>query len=1070
MSREPAQLAGLSEYIENPGRLGERVESAHVPSVPYESPASARAATDRLTEPEDRWAESEYCRLLNGEWSFHWAERPADLPDRLDTAAGWDTVSVPSVWQLEGYGRPIYRNHALTWERIPEVDDEPDPPAVPDEFNPVGTYRRTVDVPDSWGGDRRSFLHFEGVKSAFFVWIDGAYVGYDQGSMTPSEFDVTDHFDAGEEHTITVQVFRFSDGSYLETQDMLRFSGIFRSVYCYSKPAVHLRDWFVRTDFDDAYEDTTLTVDAELGVSGERGGDGPTGGGSARWTVVGTLYDEDGEAVIAFDAPVVPRDGAETTLSTEVESPAKWSAEHPALYDLVLELRGPDGTVREAVPERVGFREFTIEDGRVLVNGDPVTFRGVNRHEHDPETGRTVSFERTLEEFRALKRQNVNAVRTSHYPNDLPVYELASELGLYVVDEANVETHFNMNFVNERPEFHRAFVRRFERMLEHHKNVPAIVAWSTSNEAGEGPAHEEMADFARKRDGTRFVYHQGSGDAPYEQFHESMTGTAPFTDVSGPRYPVPHTLAQHSAVEDRPLVMGEYAHALCNSLGLQDAFWELIRGVDGLQGGFVWEWANQTLAGEVVPGANNGEWWFDDDPFLLDGTVFSDMTLQPEVRQLKKSHQPFSFDAVALREGALTVTNHHDCTNLSAYKTTWEVTVDGEVTQSGTLDLDVPPSHTRGVSVPFDQPEPGPGSESHLTVRVRLAEETDWAAAGHEVGFEQFALPFESEGRPSLAATAKSPVTVEETVDAVELTGERFAYHFDAERGTFAELRYDGRTVATDGPLFGAYRAPIANEDDIDSETEWGYDNASEWAALGLDALAHDVVEYDVERRAPEWVRLTVETLVRNPDGDALFAVTYHHDVFGTGAVATAVDAVPTDGLRESLSTWLPRLGVQYDLPASLSRFEWFGRGPEETYPDRKTGSVVGRYAGTVDEQFVPYRLPSDNGNKTDVRWASATGDDAGLLAYGDCPLNVRLDQYENLAEASRLADLVPMDGTRLFLDSDVAGVGGTPVKPLPEHRVDPEPTAYEVVLRPFDPDASDPAWLAGRFSPADSR
>ncbi|WP_415380142.1 glycoside hydrolase family 2 TIM barrel-domain containing protein [Halosimplex sp. TS25] len=1065
MSREPAQLAGLSEYIENPDRLGENVEPAHVPSVPYESTASARAATGRLTEPKARWAESEYFRSLNGEWSFRWAERPADLPERLGPDVDWEHLSVPSVWQLEGYDRPIYRNHALTWERLPEVDDEPEPPAVPDEFNPVGTYRRTVDVPASWSGDRRTYLHFEGVKSAFFVWIDGAYVGYDQGSMTPSEFDVTDDVEAGEEHALTVQVFRFSDGSYLETQDMLRFSGIFRSAYCYSKPAVHLRDWFVRTDFDDAYDDATLTVDAELGVSGKRDGNRPSNGEAAEeWTVEGRLYDEGGDEVTAFDATVVPANGTETTLRTEVESPAKWSAEHPALYDLVLTLRGPDGTVREAVPERVGFREFAVEDGQILVNGNPVTVRGVNRHEHDPETGRSVSFERTLEDLRTLKRQNVNAVRTAHYPNDLPVYELASELGLYVVDEANVETHFNMNFVNERPAFHRAFVRRFERMVEHHKNVPAIVAWSTSNEAGEGPAHEEMAEYARERDGTRFVYHQGSGDAPYEQFHDSMTGTAPFTDVSGPRYPVPHTLAQHSAVEDRPLVMGEYAHALCNSLGLQDAFWELIREVDGLQGGFVWEWANQTLAGEVVPDADDGEWWFDDDPFLLDGTVFSDLTLQPEVRQLKKSHQPFSVDAVALRAGALTVTNRHDCTNLAAYETTWEVTVDGEVVQSGTLDLDVPPSHTRGVYVPFDRPELAPGSESHLTIRVRLARDTDWATAGHEVGFEQFALPFESETPPSIAATAESPVTVEETADSVEFTGERFAYRFDAERGTFDELRYDGATVATDGPLFGAHRAPIANEDDIDSETEWGYDNASEWEALGLDALTHEAVEYDVERRGSEWVRLAVETLARNPEGDALFAVTYRHDIFGTGALATTVDVAPTDALRDSLTTWLPRLGVQYDLPASLSRVEWFGRGPEETYPDRKTGSEVGRYAGTVDEQFVPYRLPSDNGNKTDVRWASVESDDVGLLAYGDRPLNVRFDQYENLAGASRLDDLTPRDGARLFLDVDVAGVGGTPVKPLSEHRIDPEPTSYSVVLRPFDPTTADPAALAGRF------
>ncbi|WP_436923918.1 glycoside hydrolase family 2 TIM barrel-domain containing protein [Halosimplex amylolyticum] len=1055
MTRTPARETGVADFIENPAQLGENVEPTHAPSIPYASAGAALAAADRLTEPEQRWAESTYCRLLNGEWSFRWAKRPADLPDRLGGDADWDTIPVPSVWQLEGYDRPIYRNHELTWARIPEVDDEPEAPGVPEAFNPVGTYRRTVEVPEEWDGDRRSLLHFEGVKSAFFVWIDGEYVGYDQGSMTPSEFDVTDAVTPGEEHELTVQVFRFSDGSYLETQDMIRFSGIFRSVYLYSKPAVHLRDWFVRTTFDDSYDDATLAVDAEVAA--------PIDASAEDYAIVGHLSDQDGAEVVTFEATVAATDGAETTLETTVESPDQWSAEQPDLYDLVLELRDSAGTVREAVYERVGFREVTVDDGTVLVNGEAVSFRGVNRHEHDPETGRTVPFERTLEELRMLKRNNVNAIRASHYPNDLEVYELAAELGFYVVDEANVETHFNMNFVNERPEFHRSFVERFERMVDHHKNCPAVVAWSTSNEGGTGEAHREMAAYAREADGTRLVYHQGDGAAPYDEFHESMTGTAPFTDVSGPRYPVPYTLTQHNAMDDRPLVMGEYGHALCNSLGLQDAFWDLVRSVDGIQGGFVWEWANQTLDGSVVPGGTPGEWWFDDDPFLLDGTIFSDGTEQPEVRQLKKSQQPVAFEAVDLAEGALTVANHYDFTTLSAFETGWEVTVDGEVAQSGTLDLAVAPGHTRGVLVPFDEPALDPGSVAHLTVRVRLADATDWAPAGHEVAFEQFELPFEAPDPEPLAAS-DAGVTVERSDAGVSLSGPRFCHRFDTDRGVFAELQYDGERVAGDGPVFGAFRAPVANEGTIDSETEWGYDNETEWRALGLDALSQAATDHAVERLADGRVRLTARTALRNPDGDALFEVTYRHDVFDDGSVATAVDADPTDALTDSLDSWLPRLGVQFALPPALSEFEWFGRGPEETYPDRKTGCEVGRHAGTVDEQFVPYRFPSDNGNKTDVHWASVAGEDVGLVAYGDRPLHARLDQYENLADATRLDELVSADGATLFLDDAVSGVGGTPVRPLPEYRVAPERTTYTVVVRPYDATECDPADLAGRF------
>jgi len=1056
VSQKPAQPSGLSRYIENPTLIGENVEPTHVPTVPYESTDEARATFDRLTEPETRWAKSPYYRSLNGEWTFQWAECPADLPTALDGDADWDTIEVPGVWQLSGYDRPIYRNHALTWERIPEIDGEPDAPNVPEAFNPVGTYRREIEVPADWGGDRHTFLHFEGVKSAFFVWIDGEYVGYDQGSMTPSEFDVSEVLEPGSSHTLTVQVFRFSDGSYLETQDMLRFSGIFRSVFLYSKPAVHVQDYRVTTSLDDADEDATLTVDAQLGGAVDD---------AEQWTLVGRLFDDAGAPVATFETATRPSDAADPSLDTTVDDPATWSDEHPTLYDLFLELHDPDGEVVEAIPERVGFREYAIEDGQVLINGDPITVRGMNRHEHDPETGRTVSFERTREELQQLKRHNVNAIRTAHYPNDLEVYELADELGLYVVDEANVETHFNMNFVNERPDFHRSFVRRFEQMVEHHKNFASIFAWSTSNEAGEGSAHEEMADYVREHDDTRFVYHQGDGDSPYDRYHESMTGTAPFADISGPRYPVPHTLVQHSAVEDRPLIMGEYAHALCNSLGLQDAFWDLVREVDGLQGGFVWEWTNQTLAGDVVPGGTPGEWWFDDDPFLLDGVAFSDLTPQPELRQIKKTQQPFSFEAVAPAEGVLTVTNDHTITNLSAFDVDWELSVDGEVVQSGRLNLDVSPGETRGIAVPFDEPTLPPESECHLTIRVCLAAETGWAPAGHEVGFEQFAVPIEPPASESVSRVATGQLTVEETETTVSISGDRFRYRFDRDRGLFQELSYDGAVVATDGPLFGAFRAPIANEGHMDSDTEWGYDNESEWRSLGLHALEQTVVSDTVEQTR-DTVRIAAETVLRNADGTTLFTVDFDYEIGRDGTITTAIDVVPTETLRDSLTTWLPRLGVQFDLPASATEFEWFGRGPEETYPDRKSGCPVGRYSGTVDEQFVPYRLPSDNGNKTDVRWASVADDEAGVLLAGDRPLNVRLDQYENLADATRLPELVAADETTVFADVAVAGVGGTPVKPLTQHRPQPDPVSFTLSVRPHDSTA-DPAVLARRTRPS---
>lgn len=1047
-SRPPDDVSTIYDYIENPAQLGEHVEPVHVPTVPFASASDAFEAYEPLTELESRWAASPYFRPLNGEWEFCWARSPADVPERLADASAWDTIGVPKPWQLAGYDRPIYRNHALTWEDIPELRDEPEPPAIPREFNPVGTYRRTLSVPEDWTG-RETRLHFEGVKSAFFVWVDGAYVGYDQGSMTPTEFDLSEAVEAGGEHTLTVQVVRFSDGSLLETQDMLRFSGIFRSVYLYSKPETHLRDYAVRTTLDDAYEDARLGVDADVALADRDG-----------VTLAARLYDPAGDVVFEREAAVEGDGDADVTA--DVRAPAKWSAESPTLYTLVLSLVDAAGETIEAIPQHVGFREYEIRDGCLCVNGRPLTLRGVNRHEHDPETGRTVPVERVREEFAVMKRHNVNAVRAAHYPNDPTMYALADELGLYVVDEANVETHFDLNFVNEHPEFHESFVERFRRMVDHHKNFTSIVMWSTSNEAGTGPAHEEMAEYARAVDPTRFVYHQGSGEAPYEDHHEMMTGTAPFTDVSGPRYPVPDSLAQHSVLDDRPLVMGEYAHALCNSLGHQEAYWGLIDRIDRLQGGFVWEWANQTLNADALPAGDAGaDHWFDESSFLLDGLTFADLTPKPTLAQVKKTQQPFTVDSVAPSAGIATITNRHHFTDLSAYDVMWELTRDGEVVQEDVLDVQVAPGETRGLMVPVDAPEDPGRAEWYLTVRVRLPEETAWADAGHSLGFAQFPVPFDGTmAGDSAAVTDAVPAepAVERDGDDVTVDGEAFTYRFDADRGCFTELAYAGDVVATGGPLFDAYRAATPNEGHV--ATEWGYDARAEWDDIGLNDLRHDVSALSVHRGRP--VRLDVETAVENARGTRLFEVVYAYEIRADGTLDVDVTATPTDALTETLTTWLPRVGVDVDLPAAMTEMTWFGRGPMENYPDRKVGAEIGRHDVSFADQFVPYRIPEDNANKCDVRWAALSGEmGAGLVVTGTPAMNVRPDGFENTATASRLDELVPRDGTRLALDATVAGVGGTPHRPLEQYRPQPEETSFSLTFRPYDRATTDAAALA---------
>lgn len=572
----PALLRGqpgpsVSRYIENPARFAENQEPPHVPLVPF---------ADEVTARSGDWARSEYYRSLDGKWKFHWAPKPAEAPADfygLDAeVAGWDEIEVPGTWQMQGYGHFIYRNVGgdfTPW----------DPPRVPSLLNPVGSYARDFQIPPTWGG-RQIFLHFEGVKSAFFVWVNGHYVGYDQGSMTPAEFDITRFIRPGP-NRLAVQVYRWSDGSYLEDQDMWRFSGIYRSVYLFAAPDLHIRDYFVRTDLDGEYRDARL----DLSVSTRNYLESRQ---SARLKV--SLVD--GESIVAATSVSVEAPPGESSLDVEleVENPRKWSAEKPALYRLLLTLEDASGEIIEVLSTRVGFREVEVRDRQVLINGVAVEFKGVNRHEHDPDSGRTVSREMMIRDLELMKQFNVNAVRLSHYPNDPEWYELADEYGVYLVDEVNAECHGDED-LSDDPAWTDAMVDRFSRMLERDKNHPSVVIWSTGNECGLGVGSFAMADYKRERDHTRPLYHQGN-----PRGFGAPNGDAPFADINGIRYPSPAELREHVATCPKPVIMGEYSHALANSCGHLDEYWELIFAEPTLQGGFIWDWVDQGLRQELV--------------------------------------------------------------------------------------------------------------------------------------------------------------------------------------------------------------------------------------------------------------------------------------------------------------------------------------------------------------------------------------------------------------------------------------------------------------------------------------
>jgi beta-galactosidase len=571
---DPETPADFEAYLEDPSQTGEGQEPHHAILRPFTDVADAGA---------DPRAETPYTQSLDGTWRFAYADHPEDAPDGFWAdgydVSDWDEIDVPSVWQQEGYDRPIYRN-------VPSEIAPYDPPRVPDDVNPNGSYVRTFDVPEDWDG-RRTLLRFEGVTSGYFVWVNGQYVGYDQGGMTPAEFDVTDAARAGS-NTVAVRVYRWGSGAYLENFDMWHLSGMFRSVWAYSVPATRTQDLTIRTNPDGEVE-TQVEVATDAG--------GSTGQHELRATVL----DPSGDEVATATGPVdVGADGGTATLTATVDEPLPWTDETPNLYTYVVELVDPDGEVTHTTSDTFGFREITVRGQQIRVDGTPVDFRGVNRHEHDPQTGRHVPREQMLEDVLIMKRNNVNAVRTSHYPNDPAWYDLADQYGLWLNDEVDAETHWREDCsqpagdpddcLADRPEWQAAFVDRFTAMMERDKNHPSIFMWSTGNEAGLGEAHFSMAEYAKQADPTRLLYHQSN----------SPNGDAPYADVWGPRYPDPAGLQEIADTTDRPVVMGEWLHAMGNSLGHYEDMWRIIRREPALQGGFVWDWVEQGLERPLV--------------------------------------------------------------------------------------------------------------------------------------------------------------------------------------------------------------------------------------------------------------------------------------------------------------------------------------------------------------------------------------------------------------------------------------------------------------------------------------
>ncbi len=871
--------AGTPDW-ENEQVLHINTEPPRSTFVPFDTVAGALAG-DATRSP--------FFYPLDGAWKFHWSpdpqSRPMDFFRLHFDDSNWKTIPVPSNWQMQGYDTPIYLGSGYTFKMDPpRVTDEPPVHwTAHDHRDPVGSYRKTFNLPQAWDG-RRVFIHFDGVDSAFYLWVNGARVGFSKDSRTPAEFELTPFLHTGA-NELAVEVYRWSDGSYLEDQDMWRMSGIFRPVYLYSTAAARIRNFIVRTDLDASYRDATLQIKPELAAS--------RGLSLSNWTVRAQLFDGNGQPVFThelsqdaaeilnpdFNAKILddrmPQRGEPqfAWLTTPVIQPAKWTAETPTLYTVVLTLNDERGKVVEADRCAVGFRKIEIRDGRFLVNGQPIRLRGVNRHEIDPDTGHALTLERMIQDITLMKQANINAVRTCHYPDDPRWYDLCDRYGLYVLDEANICTHGTRGTLANDPRWTGAFLDRTSRMAERDVNHPSVIIWSMGNESGYGPNFAAMSGWLHEFDPTRPVHYEGA---------QGETKDPPTVDIIGRFYPRLSTetyvkpgdpwnqrwdrlldLAQRTN-DNRPVLATEYAHAMGNAMGNLQEYWDEIYSNPRMLGGFIWEWCDQGLHKQLPDGTIatvfGGD--FGDVPnhggFCIKGLVSAERKVFPKYWEVKKVYQPVALTPVDLRPGKvrLKLTNHNSFINLKQYQAAWSVTdSDGFQLQSGVLPpLDCDPSGETEIKIPVQKiREPKPGLEYWLRISFRTTNDYPWAAAGYEVAWQQQQLAVKTPAKKNTALTAS--VKWSEDSEHVIIMGTNFSARFNRSAGTLVSLVYHHRELLADtadgpaGPVLQLYRAPT------DNDKGFGHWLARDWQDAGLNQLARQVQSFTVSQSNPSDVR-----------------------------------------------------------------------------------------------------------------------------------------------------------------------------------------------------------------------
>jgi len=1031
---------------ENPAVFARGKMPARATGFPFETRAKALAAD---AASSDRYV------TLDGEWKFALSPDADRLPAGFEQPgfddAGWKSIRVPADWQAQGFDQARYNNITYPFPA--------NRPLIPHAANPVGSYRREVMVPAGWTG-QDVILHIGAAGSAYHVWVNGQKVGYSEDSKLPSEFDVTRHLRPGR-NTVAIQIFRWSDGSYLEDQDFWRVSGIERSVYLAAAPRTRIRDTFVHAGLDGGYRDGELNLSLSLT-------------GSERGTARFVLLDGDRQVAAGSNAAAAASGDRTVALSATIPAVRPWTAETPNLYTLVTEWLDPSGKVVQSEARRIGFRTVAIKDGLVSVNGKPITIRGVNRHEHDPETFHVVSRASMERDVQLMKLNNVNAIRTSHYPNDPYLYELADRYGLYVMDEANIESHAYMDYANKNPRerakyqlgfdpaWRDAHVSRVTNMVERDKNHPSIIFWSLGNEAGIGPNFEAAAAAAKARDPGRLVSYLGWGTWDGISDHRPNW----YADIYAPMYDPAVKMEDYATNWNfrQPMIQCEYAHMMGNSGGNLKEYWDTIYAhPEKLQGGFAWDWVDQSMYRYTKDGRR---YWGDGGEYgpnpggdieFGDGLLQSDRTPNPQLYELRKVYAPVQFDGFDPATGRVTVRNRQDFRDLSGYAFEWEVAEDGVVVASGRLadPAATPARSSTTLTLPVAGVTRRPGHEYFATVRVRAREgTTPLVPAGTEIGFEQFAWG------PAPAAAEREPMVGEIAVadrgGTIRLTAGSAELEVDRSTGLIRRYAQDGRTLATGGqPHF--WRAVTDNDIGIGTDRQ-----LAAWKAMSEARVVRSISMS--QAGAGRRVRVAFDL----GGGAARFETDYVLSVDGTLAI---------DGTLTPVKQDMPapfRVGLMFALPSELDTVEWYGRGPHESYVDRRTSAPIGLWRGRVAEQNHDYIRPQETGNKVDVRWLELSGGGRGVRVAGDRPLmmNALAFPYADLDRHApgtwKSTDVVPHDQVTLLVDAAQWGVGGDTQwsefgKPLPQYQTTLAPTRVAFRLSPFRGDGTTP----GKARPA---